>query len=214
MLPIVPIKVRVGDSRKCFVTHVFLDPGNTSSFAFDSLIKRLNISATTKIEVTTVTMNKAKETRFAKLIYHIEVSDLNESDFFKLQPLLSITSVPVSSRDVPKQADIQQFVEFGDLFIQDIDAGVELLTGNNNRHILQPLELINSDLRYYATRTFVGWVVNCPKRFDSKLGKNKCFFVKPEYQTRSLLCSLSADVESTMRGFSSVRSREQARFID
>ena len=214
LLPIVPVKVRVGDSRKCFVTHAFLDPGSTSSFASDSLIKRLNISATSKIEVTTVTINKVKETRFAKLIDHLEVSDLNESDFFKLQPLLSITSIPVSSRDVPKQADIQQFVEFSDLFIQDVDAGVELLIGNDNRHILQPLELINSDLGHYATRTVVGWVVNCPKHFDSTLGKTKCFFVKPEYQTGPLLCSLCADVESTMRGVSSVRSREQARFID
>ena len=156
LLPIVPVKVRVGDSRKCFVTHAFLDPGSTCFFASDSLIKRLNISATSKIEVTTVTINKVKETRFAKLINHLEVSDFNESDFFKLQPLLSITSIPVSSWDVPKQADIQQFVEFSDLFIQDVDAGVELLIGNDNRHILQPLELINSDLGHYATRTVVG----------------------------------------------------------
>ena len=214
LLPVVPVKVRVGDSRKCFVTHAFLDPGSTNSFASDSLIKRLNISATSKIEVITVTINKVKETRFVKLINHLEVSDLNESDFFKLQPLLSITSIPVSFRDVPKQADIQQFVEFSDLFIQDVDAEVELLIGNDNRHILQPLELINSDLGHYATRTVVGWVVNCPKRFDSTLGKTKCFFVKPEYQTGPLLCSLCADVESTMRGVSSVCSREQARFID
>ena len=206
LLPIVPVKVRVGDSRKCFVTHAFLDPGSTSSFASDSLIKRLNISATSKIEVTTVTINKVKETRFAKLINHLEVSDLNESDFFKLQPLLSITSIAVSSWDVPKQADIQQFVAFSDLFIQDVDAGVELLIGNDNRHILQPLNLINSDLGHYASRTVVGWVVNCPKRFDSTLGKTKCFFVKPEYQTGPLLCSLCAEVESTMKGVTSVRS--------
>ena len=67
----------------------------TSSFASDSLIKRLNISATSKIEITTVTINKAKETRFAKLINHLEVSDFNVSDFFKLQPSLSITSIPI-----------------------------------------------------------------------------------------------------------------------
>ena len=115
---------------------------------------------------------------------------------------------------MPKQADIQQFVEFSDLFIQDVDAGVELLIGNDNRHILQPLEWINSDLGHHTTRTVVGWVVNCPKRFNSTLGKTKCFFVKPEYQTGPLLCSLCADVENTMRGVSSVRSREQARFID
>ena len=136
MLPIVPVKVRFGNSRKCFVTHAFLDPGSTNSSASDSLIKRQNILTTTKIEVTAVTINKVKETRFAKLINHLEVSDLNESDFFKLQPLLSITSIPVSSRDVPKQADIQQFIEFSDLFIKDIDAEVELLIGNDNRHIL------------------------------------------------------------------------------
>ena len=50
-----------------------------------------------------------------------------------------------------EQVDIQQFVEFSGLFIQDIDAGVELLIGNDNRQILQPLELINSALALYHT---------------------------------------------------------------
>ena len=58
-----------------------------------------------------------------------------------------------------KLADIQQFVEFSDLFIQDIDAGVELLIGIDNRYILQPLKLINSDLGHNAERTVAGWVV-------------------------------------------------------
>jgi len=56
--------------------------------------------------------------------------------FFELQPLLSISNIPVSCVDVPKQKDIQQFAEFNDIFIHDVDAGVEMLLGNDNRHIL------------------------------------------------------------------------------
>ena len=137
MLPIVPLKIHAGDSHhKCFVTHAVLDTASTSFFASDSLIERLNVSTISKIKVTTVTTNKAKETHFDKLINHLEFSDLSMSDFFKLEPLLSVTFILISSLNVPKQVFIQQFVELIGFPVQGIYVGLELLIGNNNRCIL------------------------------------------------------------------------------
>jgi len=116
---------------------------------------------------------------------------------------------------VPTQKDIQQFAEFNNIFIHNVDARVEMLIGNDrNRHILQPHEVINSSRDHYATKTIVGWVINCPKRCNKALIHSKSFFAKPKLQTGSLICSLCMDMVKTLVGNHFEISREQTRFMD
>ena len=105
-------------------------------------------------------------------------SDLAQSNFFQLNPTLSINSIPVGKDDIPTQEDVNQFLEFKDVYIPLMDEEVGLLIGNDNAPVMQPLEVINTDAGYYAIKTPVGWTVqrNCPmskeKQGLSKIEQN------------------------------------------
>ena len=68
-LAIVPVKVCLKNSKQSIVTQAFLDTGSTSSFITCDLIDKLQVHKTPIVEVTTVTINKNKETRNAKAGY-------------------------------------------------------------------------------------------------------------------------------------------------
>ena len=138
-LPIVPVKVRLKNSKQSIATQAFLDTGRTSSFITCDLIDKLQVHKTPIVEITTVTINKNKRTRKAKVISNLEISELSEFSYlFHLQPLLSIQCLAASRNDAPTQEDISQFPEFDEIFLPSVNKDVGLLIGNNNRHILKP----------------------------------------------------------------------------
>ena len=156
LLPIVPVKVRAPNSGETFVTHAFLDTGSTTSFVTDNLINKLNVKGAPIVDVAAVTRNPILEERSAKVIHNLEISGFSEALFFKLQPILSISNIPVQPDNIPSQKDISQFSEFNGLHIPSVNADVDLLIGNDIRHILQPYEIINSAERDYALRSDIG----------------------------------------------------------
>ena len=208
LLPIVSVKVTVPDSDKFVITHAFLDTGSTKSFITNRLMNELNITSSTVIDLTTATLSEVNETR---VIPNVIITDLCESNITNLQPLLSIDTIPVDKNDIPRQEDIKQFEEFYDLHILFVDAEVDLLIGNDNRHILQPHEIVNSVSGHYAYRTSVGWVVNCP-RIESTENSRKSFLINVG-STSHPLCSLCSDVVDSVRDTNSY-SAEQKRFLD
>ena len=68
--------------------------------------------------------------------------------------MLSINSIPVGKNDIPTQEDVDQFLEFMDVYIPLMDEEVGLLIGTDNPPVMQPLELTNT---YYPIKTPVGW---------------------------------------------------------
>ena len=167
-LPIVAVRIRANNSEQSIVTQAMLDTGSTSSFIANNLIDELGIRQASVVKVTTVTINHDTNTRKAKVISDLKISDLFESfPYLHLQPLLSIQRLPATIDDTPSQVDISEFPEFSNIFIPRVNSDVGLFIGNDNRHIFKPHEIINSEFHYYAVRTAVGWVVNCSKRGSS-----------------------------------------------
>ena len=78
----------------------------------------------------------------------------------------------------PTQEDIKEYEEFRDIYIENVNIDVGLLIGNDNRHILQPLEVVNSEVSHYAIKTHVGWVINCPSKTGSLPSYCKNFLIK------------------------------------
>ena len=201
-LPIVPVRIRTSNSEQSIVTQAFLDTGSTSSFITNDLIDKLVIRRTPVVKVTTVTINHGTDTRKAKVISDLEISDVFESSpYSHLQPLLSIQRLPATIDDAPSQDDISEFPEFANIFIPRINSDVGLLIGNDNRHIMKPHEIISSESDHYAIRTAVGWVVNCSKKASStKSSKN--FFAKTEsgyVHPMSTLCSKQNPADNPSR---------------
>ena len=130
-LPIVPVRIRTSNSKKSIVTQAFLDTGSTSSFITNDLINKLGIRRTPV--VTTVTINHGTDTRKAKVISDLEISNsLESSPYSHLQPLLSIQRLPATIDDAPSQDDISEFPEFANIFIPRVNSDVGLLIGNDN----------------------------------------------------------------------------------
>ena len=191
-LPIVPVRIRTNNSEQSIITQAFLDTGSTSSFITNDLIDKLGIRQSPVVKVTTVTINHGNDTRKAKVISDLEISDVFESSpYSHLQPLLSIQRLPATIDDAPSQDDISESPEFADIFIPRVNSDVGLLIGNDNRHLTKPHEIISSESDHYAIRTAVGWVVNCSKK-GSSTKSSKSFFAKTEsgyVHPMSTLCS-------------------------
>ena len=145
-----------------------MDTGSTSSFTANNLIDELGIRPASVVKVTTVTINHDTNTRKAKVISDLEISDLFESSsYLHFQSLLSIQRLPAAIDDTPSQVDISKFPEFSNIFIPRVNSDVCLFIRNDNRHFFKPHQIINSESHYFAVRTAVGWVVNCSKRGSS-----------------------------------------------
>ncbi|KAK0135655.1 hypothetical protein N1851_028490 [Merluccius polli] len=71
--------------------------------------------------------------------------------------------MPVSTLNIPRQADIDPWPYLKDVKLHDIHASVDLLIGTDAPKALEPWEVINSQNEGpYAVRTRVGWVINGP----------------------------------------------------
>ena len=212
-LPIVPVRIRMNNSEQSIITQAFLDTGSTSSFITNDLIDKLGIRQSPVVKVTTVTINHGTDTRKAKVISDLEISDVFESSpYSHLQPLLSIQRLPATIDDAPSQDDISESPEFADIFIPRVNSDVGLLIGNDNRHILKPHEIINSGSDHYAIRTAVGWVVSCSKR-GSSTTSCKNFLAKTESGYIHPMCTLCSDVIDTLHNVNEM-SREQLKFME
>ena len=210
LLPVVPVKIRCTNSNEFITTLALLDNGSTSSFISESLIKALRAKNFSVINVSTATINQVQTTHKAKVINGLQISDLAQSNFFQLNPTLSINSIPVGKGDIPTQEDVNQFLEFKDVYIPLMDEEVGLLIGNDNAPVMQPLEVTNTDAGYYAIKTPVGWTINCPKKNGVYPKLNKTFLVRLNNHP---MCTLCTDVVDTNINNNQL-SRDQTRFLN
>jgi len=212
-LPIVPVQVCLSKTDDVFEMHAFLDTRSTTSFITNDLLEKLNVKDSPTVDVSTVTINPIPEKHKAKVVSNLEISGINESTFLSLQSLLSIKQIPVLHEDIPTQDDVEQFPEFGKLYIPSIEAGVGLLIGNDNRHILQPYQILNSSDGHYALRSNTGWIVNCSKKNGRSSQSKKFFSQNAPYSTsKQPICSLCLDVVDSIQNVNEF-SRDQKQFV-
>ena len=198
VLPILPVKVKASNGRSV-TTYAFLDNGSDSTFCTESLVQTLGINGKkTKLRLTT--LERENSMHDCELV-NLEVYDIHENVFFDLPYVYTRPTMPVSAIDIPTQKAIDSQPHLQHIKIPDIDASVDLLIGNDNAHVIQPTEIIQSKGKGpYAVKTAFGWAINGPVgSLHSR--SHKANFIKlksPATQTLKHNSKNSATLSSTI----------------
>lgn len=160
-LSIVPVKVRTTENDSCVETYAFLDPGSNTTFCTDQLINHLGISGE-QTELSLTTMNSDNVMRKCQRVT-LQVYDLEEKNCVVLPKVFSCPKLPVSTKDIPQQIDVDRWQHLEGIQLPSIYSDVDLLIGNDVVKALEPKQVIESqDGGPYAVRTVLGWTINGP----------------------------------------------------
>ena len=163
-MPIVPVKVKLASGDLEVLTQVFLDSGSSETFITERLMKQLSASGK-KIHINLTTLNNDDILTPCYKVSGMEVCGLNEDCYISLPAVLTQVSLPVSREHVPSQEDIERWPHLSPVVVSSLQAGVDLLIGNNVPKATEPWEVINSvNDGPYAVRTVLGWSINGPLR--------------------------------------------------
>jgi len=159
ILPILPVQVKSAKGNKIVQTYAFLDPGSTSTFCSESLMRKLHLNGR-KTNICLLTMSP-KTTVSSYVISNLEISSLDGNHFYELPEVYTQKQMPVSQANMVNQEDLSKWPYLEDIQIPYIQAEVQLLIGTNASKLLEPWEVVNSQGDGpYAIRTLLGWVVN------------------------------------------------------
>lgn len=173
-LPIVPVKVRVCNSNKMISTYALLDNGSNTSFCTNSLMNRLGLTGKT-VKYSLATVERDSSRRESRVV-NIQASNFNEDFPVELTNVYSTPSLPLSSRDIPTQEDVNSWAHLDGIRIMSIKSEVDLLIGNDNSELLEPLEVrISKDSGPFAVRTRLGWTINGPLDRQGGGARVSCF---------------------------------------
>ena len=163
-MPIVPVKVKLASGDLEVLTHAFLDSGSSETFITERLMKQLSASGK-KIHINLTTLNNDDILTPCYKVSGMEVCGLNEDCYISLPAVFTQVSLPVSREQVPSQEDIERWPHLSPVVVSSLQAGVDLLIGNNVLKATEPWEVINSvNDGPYAVRTVLGWSINGPLR--------------------------------------------------
>ena len=156
-LPIVPVKVKAHDGSFVKVCAL-LDPGSNRTFCSQDLTRRLGIQGQdTSVSLSTL---NSEDTISAQKV-SLEVKGTPKSRPLYISDVIAIPHFPTLS--VPSQAAVEQWGHLGDIQYGNDCGDVSLLIGQDNPHVLRPLEVRHGkDYEPYAVRTALGWAVNGP----------------------------------------------------
>ncbi|KAK2558724.1 hypothetical protein P5673_018931 [Acropora cervicornis] len=174
-MAVTPVKVRVKGSDKYVVTY---DNGSNSSFCTDSLKKQLRVKGQ-RTKKYLSTLERKNSTVVSNLVRDLVISDLDENEYVSLPILYTRPKIPVSSDDIPTHFDIDQWPHLQGVFIPRVHAEVGLLIATDVPEAPDPLEIRdNQEGGPYATRTRIGWAVNCPFGRHRRRSQISGFFVR------------------------------------
>ena len=163
-MAIVPVKIKASTGR-CVETYAFLDNGSSASFCTESLCKKLHMYDLQPIELKLTTVQSRGEALLSKKVDGLMLSDLDENEYIPLPPVYTIEYIPVSQDDMLNVQDVSKFPYLSDIYLPQIDAGIELMIGNNVPQAMEPWEVRHSEENGpFAIRTKLGWVVTGPVR--------------------------------------------------
>ena len=166
-MAIVPGKIR-SKSGRCVETYAFLDNGSSASFCTESLCRKLQVYDANPVQLKLTTVQSRGETLMSKKVNGLMLSDLDENEHLPLPAVYTINYIPVSTEDIPTVRDIDKFPYLSDIDLPRINAGIELMIGNNVPQAMEPWEVRHSQGGGpFAVRTKLGWVINGPVRESS-----------------------------------------------
>ncbi|KAI4882679.1 hypothetical protein NFI96_029603, partial [Prochilodus magdalenae] len=97
----------------------------------------------------------------------LEVSSLENDDFFVLPNVFSQVAIPASEENIPRQEDVNKWPHLSQVQLPSIRAGIDLLIGTNVPRALEPWQVVPSvDNGPYAVKTRLGWIINGPLRVE------------------------------------------------
>ncbi|KAI3359305.1 hypothetical protein L3Q82_002621 [Scortum barcoo] len=170
---IVPVQVKSKKGSKVVETYAFMDPGSSATFCTDTLARQLNIQGRhTELELKTMSPKHQVE---SYLLTDSEVSGIDSNNFIDLPKVYTQKSIPVSTKNIPTQEDIEKWPYLREVRIPFINADVGLLIGSNVHKALEPWHVINRRGNGpYAVRTVLGWTVNGPLRDNTNSDSVNC----------------------------------------
>ena len=127
---IIPVKVRSKETNKTIVTYAFLDNGSDSSFYTESLAEQLGVTCI-ETAISLTTMGKKNSIINSSIIQHLEVSDLDENCSIDLPLIYTAADIPVSSKDIPTQEDVDQWLHLQGVQLPLVDARIGILIAND-----------------------------------------------------------------------------------
>lgn len=167
VLSILPVQVKSSKGDKIIQTYAFLDPGSTSTFCCESLMRKLKVSGTrAKIHLHTMAPDQ-KVPSF--ILQGLEIAGYDDQQFYELPEVLTQKKMPVSTCSIIPDEELAKWPYLNSIHIPRIQADVDLLIGTNASRLMEPWEVING---YgdgpYAIKTLLGWVINGPLQGSSQ----------------------------------------------
>lgn len=159
ILSIVPVKVKSTKGNNVIQTYVFLDPGSSATFCSEELMERLSITGKiTHFLLKTMGQEKVVP---AYSVHGLEVSGLEENNFYLLPEVLTQKKMPVTTDNIATAADVKRWPHLSKVYIPSLK--LQMLIGTNAPKLLEPWEIVNScGGGPYGIRTVLGWVINGP----------------------------------------------------
>ncbi|KAK7884418.1 hypothetical protein WMY93_027541 [Mugilogobius chulae] len=143
ILSIVPVQVKAKQGQKITQTHAFLDPGSTACFCTEELMQELSLTGrNTNILLKTMGEEKVVSSH---IVSGLEVSSLDNNDFFELPDMYSHSNIPASVENVPSPEYVSKWPYLQQVSIPKIDAKIGLLIGTNAPKAIEPWQVIASE---------------------------------------------------------------------
>ena len=180
-LPILPVIVRAPGSQRHVRTFALLDPGSTSTFCSEDLVKTLGLIGK-KGPLSLTTLEK-KNSETETLIVNLEVSDMSSENVLELTEVYARPHLPVNINNMGLSEDLNGWEHLRDVEIPKVDADkVTLLIGQDVPEALIPIDLRRGKPGDpYATKTALGWTLNGPLGGTSSSGRAIANFVQVDH---------------------------------
>ena len=90
-------------------------------------------------------MEKKNSIINSSIIQHLQVSDLDENCSIDLPLIYTAADIPVSSKDIPTQEDVDQWPHLQGVQLPLVDAQIGILIPSDVPTALDPIEVRNSE---------------------------------------------------------------------
>ena len=161
------------DSSETVKILALLDPGSNRTFCSKSLADNLKVEG----EPTTLsldTLKKGPDADVSAVSFNL-ITGRKSKKVVSLSNVYAMKEFPELQSSIATQQDIQKWEHLKDLQAPNMskELKVELIIGQDNPGILQPLEIRRGDKwdDPYALRTILGWAINGPLGGDSSSNK-------------------------------------------
>ena len=199
---VVPINVKAPNGNEVR-TYAFLDKGSDATFCTNKLLSRLGIRSgdvvPTSLQVSTMNGECRSE---CSVVTGLSVGSLDDDNLYRVPPVYSVDSIPVSKSSVISNDDIRKWPHLNGVEVPSIESDICMLIGNDAPKLLEPHKFINSteESDVHAVKTVLGWVICGGFSGFTSVSVNK-IIVKIDEMDKAL-------IESYNRDFSLVSSPE------